>query len=264
VKQLPDILTSATFWAQIATMCAASGAWFTYVAAAFASRQQTYEGILNLIKGLEAELALVSQWAAGDEGNQGYVSKTRDQLTQEHPDWFNPNRAVFKFGAPTLSNLTNSPYAKSSTPIIMPFVVLNHSIRHVFDNLDRYQAIALGDSVKYQSVVKKFSVNPASTMPKAIVTPHPSKIGLTPDERVYVNHVFMMNEITHQGLIGGADSNDEFCLYKSFRVARNALQQFKQGLKREPLPVWFPLLHIVAGGLAFLSLWEVLRWFDIL
>lgn len=55
---------------------AASGAWFTYVAAVVTSRQQTYEGILNLIEGLQAELALVSEWAAGDEGNQGYLSKT--------------------------------------------------------------------------------------------------------------------------------------------------------------------------------------------
>jgi len=264
MKQLPDILTSATFWAQIATMCAASGAWFTYVAAAFASRQQTYEGILNLIEGLEAELDLVSQWAAGDEGNQGYVSKTRAQLTQEHPDWFNPSRAVFKFNTPNLRNLTNSPYAKALTPIIRPFVMLNHSIRRVFENIDRYQAFVFGDVLKYESVLPKFSVKPASTMPTTIATPQPSQIGLTPDESVYVNHIFMMNETIHQGLIGGIDSADDACLYKTFRSARGALQKFKQGLKRKQLPVWFLVLHIVAGALAVLSLWEVLRWFNIL
>jgi hypothetical protein len=147
MKQLPDVLTSATFWAQIATMWAASGAWFTYVAAAVASRQRTYEGVLNLIEGLEAELALVSEWAAGGEGNQGYVSKTGAELTQEHPDWFNPSRSVFKFSTPTLSNLTNSPYAKSLTPIVRPFVVLNHSIRRVFENVDRYQLFVFGNTV---------------------------------------------------------------------------------------------------------------------
>jgi len=264
MKQFPDILTSATFWAQIATMCAASGAWFTYVAAAFASRQQTYEGILNLIEGLEAELALVSEWAAGGEGNQGYVTKTRAQLTQEHPDWFNPSRAVFKFSSPTLSNLTNSPYAKSLTPIVRPVVVLNHSIRRVFENVDRYQLFVFGDTAMYQSVLPKFAVRPPSTMPATIVSPDPSKIGLTPEEMIYVNHIFMMNEMIHQGSIGGADSTDEFCLYKAFRAARTALQNFKLGLKRERLPRWFLLLHIVAGGLAVLSLWEVLRWFNIL
>src|SRR5690349_10817445 len=111
MKQLPDILSSATFWASIATMWAASGAWFTYVASVVASRQRTYDGIANLIEGLEAEMVLVSQWASGDEGNQGYLSKTRAQLVSEHPDWFNPSRAVFKFSTPSLSSVTNSPYA---------------------------------------------------------------------------------------------------------------------------------------------------------
>jgi hypothetical protein len=32
-KQLPDILTSAGFWASIATLWSASGAWFTFVGA---------------------------------------------------------------------------------------------------------------------------------------------------------------------------------------------------------------------------------------
>lgn len=267
MKQLPDIVTSATFWAQIATMWAASGAWFTYVAAVINSKRQTYEGILNLIDGLEAELALVSEWAAGGNGNPGYVSKTRAELTREHTDWFNPSRAVFRFSTPTLSSLTSSPYAKSLTPIIRPFVMLNHSIRRLFENLDRYEAFVFGDTAKYQSVLPKFAVSPArgsSTMPTTIVTPHPSGIGLTPEESVYVNHIFMMNETIHQGLIGGADSTDEICLYKAFRTARKALQEFKEGLRREPLPVWFPLMHVLAGVLAGIGLWEVMRWFRIL
>src|SRR5439155_25344909 len=95
MKRLPEILTSATLWASIGTLWATSGEWFTYVAAAVASRQQTYEGILSLIKGLEAELALISQWASGEEGRQGYLVETRLQLVNEHPDWFNPSRMVF-------------------------------------------------------------------------------------------------------------------------------------------------------------------------
>jgi len=267
MKQLPDILTSATFWASIATIWAASGAWFIYVAAAVASRQQTYEGILSLIEGLEAELALVSEWAAGDEGNQGYVSKTRSQLILEHRDWFNPSRSVFKFGTPTLSNLTSSPYAKSLTPIVRPFVMPNHSIRRLFDTQERYQAFVFGDTAMYQSVLPKFAVNPAdlgtSTMPASIALPLPFQLGLTTEEKVYVDHVFMMNEAIHQGLIGGVDSADEVCLYKAFRAARKALQDFKEGLKREPLPDWFQLLHIVAGALAWVGFWQLMRWFGI-
>lgn len=261
MKQLPDILTSATFWAQIATMWAASGAWFTYVAAAVASRQQTYEGIMNTIEGLEAELELVSQWASGEEGSQGYVSKPRAQLSVEHTDWFNPSRAVFTFRTPNLSNLTASPYASHMTPIVRPFVALNHSIRRLFDNIDRYQAFVFGDTNMYQNVLPKFAPAVAApTMPQQIATPHPSKINLTPEEKVYVNHIFMMNETIHQALIGGADSRDEFCLYKAFRTARKALNDFKGNLKREPLPAWFPILHLMAAALAGLGGWQVLRW----
>jgi hypothetical protein len=124
MKQLPDILTSATFWASIGTLWAASGAWFTYVGAALASRQQTHEGILSLIKGLEAELALVSQWASGEEGSQGYLVKTRLQLVKEHPDWFNPSRMVFTFSTPVLNNVTSSPYARSLGPIVRSLVIV--------------------------------------------------------------------------------------------------------------------------------------------
>jgi len=264
MKQFPDIVTSATFWASIATMWAGSGAWFTYVAAAVVSRQQTYEGILNLIEGLEAELALVSEWAAGDEGNLGYVSKPRNQLEFEHPDWFNPSRAIFKFGTPTLSNLTNSPYAKSLTPIVRPFVMLNHSIRRLFESIDRYQAFVYADVARYQHVLMMLTFNPSdfgsSTMPRP---PYSSQIGLTSEEQGYVNQIFLMNEAMHQHIIGGADSSDDICLYKAFRLARAALQEFKDGRKREPLPDWFPFLHFVAGMLAWVGFWEVMRWFEI-
>lgn len=267
MKQLPDILTSATFWAQIGTMWAASGAWFTYVATAVANRQHTYEGILNLIEGLQAELSLVSEWASGEKGSLGYQKKTRPQLIIEHPDWFNPSRAIFKFSTPVLSNLTSSPYAKALTPIVRPLVMLNHSIRRLFENIDRYQTFVFGDVGMYQRVLPKFAVNPTnvatSTMPTSISSPLPAKLGLTEDEKIYVNHIFMMNETIHQGIIGGADSEDENCLYKTFRQALNALGKFKQELKREPLPNWFPILHIIAGGLASMGFWEVMRWFEI-
>jgi hypothetical protein len=201
-----------------------------------------------------------------DEGNKGYLSKTRAQLAREHSDWFNPSRAVFKFSTPTLNNLTNSPYAKSLTPIVRPFVMLNHSIRRLFDSIERYQAFVFGDVVIYRSVLPKFAANPddgSSISSTTVVSPFPSRIGLNAEELVYVNHIFMMNEAIHQHLVGGADSADELCLYKAFRAARKALHEFKKGLKREPLPNWFPLLHIIAGALAWVGFWQLMRWFEI-
>jgi hypothetical protein len=100
-------------------------------------------------------------------------------------------------------------------------------------------------------------------MPMSVASPHPANLGLTPQEQVYVNHIYMMNESIHQGLIGGADSPDEVCLYKAFRDARRALREFKETLRPEPLPSGFWLLHILAGALALDGLWQVLRWFGI-
>ncbi len=94
--------------------------------------------------------------------------------------------------------------------------------------------------------------------------PHPSKVAWTEEERAYINHIFMMNEAIHQYLISGADSADESCLYKSFRAARSALQKFKAELTRERLPRKFWLLHIVAGAMAAMGVWQILRWLEIL
>jgi hypothetical protein len=237
MKQLPDILTSAAFWASVGTVWAAAGAWFTYVAAALDSRRKTYDGICNVIEGLEAELSLVSDWASGEEGSAGYVEATRAQLVQAHPDWFNPSRTVFTFSTPNLTSLTSSPYTKPMRGIMRPFVLLNHSIHRLFDYIGQYQAFVMGDVTLYQVVLEKFApqTSPlhlaASVPPQKIVIPPPCKIQWDPKERVYINHIFMMNEAIHQRLIGGADSKDELCLYKSFRSARGALETFKKSLR---------------------------------
>jgi len=127
----------------------------------------------------------------------------------------------------------------------------------------------MGDVAMYQSVMKKLApkTSPmelaATTTPTTITPPHPSQISWTSDEKGYINIIFQMNEAIHQGLIAGADSTDDVCLYKAFRSARKALQEFKAGLKRERLPKWFPLLHIVAGALAWVGFWQLMRWFEI-
>lgn len=195
------------------------------------------------------------------------MSKTRAQLRAEHLDWFNPSKSVFKFSTPVLNNVTNSPYARSLTPVVRPLVMLNHSIMRLFQNIERYHAFVFGDIEMYQRVLPKFAVNPAnlaaSTTPTSVALPDPAHIGLTPEEQVYVNHLFMMNEWMHQIVIGGADSSYEHCLYKAFGAAQAALRRFKQGLRREPLPGWFVLVHIVAGALAWVGFWQVMRWLGI-
>lgn len=269
MKQLPDILSSANFWASIATMWAAAGAWGTYVALEAASRKKKYDGIMSLVEGLEAELALVSAWASGEDGAQGYPKATRLELVLGHPDWFNPSRMVFKFSTPRLNDVTNSAYVGSLGPIIPQLVTLNHAIHQLLDSIDRLQAFVMGDVLMYQSVMEKLA--PKTSPVELALSPPPTVISMpqylnqiawTQQERAYINIIFMMNEGIHQGVIGGVDSTDA-CLYKSFRIARAALQNFKKGLTVDPLPSWFRLLHLVALGLAWLGLWEMMRWFGI-
>lgn len=232
-------------------MWAAAGAWFTFYAQVMTSRTQNQNAIMNLIAGLEAELELISFWAGGAEGDLGYLqSQTEGQLTREHEDWFNPSRQIFKFEAPALEALTTSAQLSRLTPLIKPLVRLNYSIRRVFDLHSELRTFALAHPQLYESVVRKLSVK------------IPVK-GCTQDEQVYMNHIFGMNRNIHQRLIGGADSSDDFCLYKSFRSAKTAVATFKEGLRPEPVPRWYWLLHLSAGFLALNGMWQILRWFDV-
>jgi hypothetical protein len=171
---------------------------------------------------------------------------------------------------PTLNNVTNSPHAKSLGSVVRPLVLLNHSIRRLFDSMARYHAFVMGDVALYQSVLPKFApkTEPAelgsSKIPDSIVTPPVSQIEWTPEEQVYINFIFMMNEGIHQHLIGGTDTTDEVCLYRAFRNVQAALQKFKLTYKCEPLPREFWILHIVAAALFLNGCWQVLRWFDVL
>lgn len=268
-KQLPDISASAAFWASIATMWAASGAWGTYVGLEISARKKKFEAILSLIDGIEAELALVSSWASGEEGSRGYPVMTRLQLIRQHPDWFNPSRMVFKFNTPGLNEVTSSPYVEALRPIVRHLVRLNHSLRQLLDSIDRLQSFVMGDVLMYQSVMEKLA--PTTSAEETAQSPPPevvnmplylARIAWTPEERAYINIIFMMNEGIHQGIIGGVDSG-EHCLYKAFRAARGAVHDFKANLRMDPLPTWFWILHVLAIGLAWVGFWEMMRWYGI-
>jgi hypothetical protein len=227
MKPLPDIATSAGFWAAIGTLWSVSGAWFTFVDAARASRKRTHEGILNLLTGIETELELVSAWASGNEGDLGYL-KCDDlrELTKKHPDWFNPSRLIFTFDIPTINGLTSSQYVSFLKPVVPALVRLNHSIRRFFDYLATYNAFVASDPDTYQSLVRTLA----------------EKTPLSAKEHVYANFVFGMNKRIHQDLIGGADCADQTCLYKAFRSARAAIREFKSTLQMESLPRWYWIL----------------------
>jgi len=251
MHQSPDILTSAGFWAAIATLWSAAGAWFTFFGTVIASRRQTREGVMNLIAGIEAEFQLVKEWASGNEGESGYLqSKTLEQLTKERPDWFDPGRQIFTFQTPTLNNFTASPYLSHLGPVVGPVVRLSNSIHRLFDYLNHYQTFVYSKPDLYQSVVVKKMITAPSNV-------------YTEEERIYKNFIFGMNLTIHQKLIGGSDSTDNACLYKAYRDARQALTVLRNDFRLEPLPWWYWILHTAAAYLFLNGVWQVLRWFDL-
>ncbi|HLJ40963.1 MAG TPA: hypothetical protein VKT50_05705 [Candidatus Acidoferrales bacterium] len=252
MKPLPDVVTSASFWAAFATLWGAAGAWFTFVLTAKSSRKQTYEGVMNLIAGIEAELRVVENWASGKEGDEGYL-KTDDAsvLARKHPDWFNPSRHIYTFDSPTLNNFTNSPFVAHLMPLVPVLVRLSNSVHRLFDFVTtQYNPFVASDPRSYQGAVRNLSLGV------------PLK-SLESNEQIYVNFVFGMNKTIHQDLIGGVDCTDDTCLYKAFRSARSAIGDFKKDLHVEPLPRWYWILNILAICLIVVGFVEVFRWFDL-
>lgn len=247
---LPDIPTSVAFWAGIATLLSAAGAWFTFAATALASRRETYRGIKNLLIGLSAELDLISQWASGGEGEKGYVlPEDLRELTKTRKEWFNPSRYVFALETPTLQNFTRSQYIGHLNPLVQPLVKLNYSFRRLFDFHADFRAFVNNSPSLYTRVFKKLR-DPSSVYSRR--------------EGDFMDFVFGMNLRMHRDLIGGETSTDQLCLYKAFRTAKNALVQFEVHLKMEPSPKWFWVFHILAASLALDAVWQMLRWFSIL
>ena len=209
MKQLPDILTSTTFWSAVLTIWAAVGAWFTFVAAARASRKEAHAEIINLLAGIEAELDLVSLWASGGDTDNGYLQEhDKEKLTKDHPDWFNPSRQIFAFDTPSLQSFTASAQLRHLSDIVQPLVRLNYSIRRIFDLHSELRLFVNSHPELYDSVCKKLSKVPDV---------------FTPEEKVYMNIVFDFNLRIHQQLIGGNDSTDDLCLYKAFRTAKRSV-----------------------------------------
>jgi hypothetical protein len=110
------------------TLWGAAGIWLTYFSEARTRRDEEHKKIQNLLAGIRAELDLAKGWAGGDENNSGYLqSKTIEQLTREHEDWFHPARLIFTFDIPTIQGITTSPLARDLSEIVPAIVKLNYS-----------------------------------------------------------------------------------------------------------------------------------------
>jgi len=90
---ITTLTESANFWASVATLWGVAAAWGTYYGAVLRHREERDRGLRGLLRGLEAELTVVSDWAGGSEDNPGYLQRPVDELRKEHFDWYYPSRS---------------------------------------------------------------------------------------------------------------------------------------------------------------------------
>jgi hypothetical protein len=250
-----EIGDSASFWASIATLWGASGAWFTYREAEKATRNQEDATVRNLLIGMKKELEFIRSWASGEEGNVGYLeSKTEEELAAEYRSWYDPRRLIFGFECPTIKNVTRSQNLVRLSPVLNDLLALNHSIRQVFDVYEEYRRYAFAYPQLYRSVVDKLNNILSDNLA-------PQDPAFSEEERAYLHQIFKYNKTIHQRLIGGLDSKDQSVLYKTFRRAEASINV----LLKEPESKAEPLLHrtltFIAWGLVFLGVVLVFEWF---
>jgi hypothetical protein len=249
IATLPE---TAGFWASIATLWGAPGAWLTYYGTVLRSRDERDTALRTLLSGLKAELAVVSDWAGGAQGGKGYEQRQFSELKQEHPDWFNPGRLIFSFDCPIIHGITNSLFVRELEPILDPVVRLSRSITRLLDYYDEYRTYVNARPALYDSVAKELQF-------ASIRRTH----DFTKEQRDFLSQVFRFNAQIHQDLIGGSEGS-ELGLHKAFRVAEDSISQFTRNLKKPPFPWWYWILHMIAAGAFIEGLFLVLRWIGIL
>lgn len=218
---LSEVLVSApasklvdfsTVVAAAAALWALAFAWLTYVMSVRAQNDDEFLALKGIVEGLRTELDLMREWTGA--GGQGY-SKT--MTPQQAPaEWSQPSRLIWKFSSDAIQNLSSSPYFYRLRPIVQPFARLKFSISRLFQLHDEYRSFA-------------------NSNPGVLASPPPW----------YTHLILNFNFTMHVKLIGGADSDDPACLYKTYGDAVSALTSFDASLNRRALRWWFWIGHIV-------------------
>lgn len=225
-----DIVGAAGYWGSIAQILGISAAWFAFVTERREARFRTFESLRDIIIGIESELALISLWASGGPTNLGYRQAPpeeyiKDPKTKE--EWADPERIIYRFDYPTIKSITQSQHVRLLGPLIDGLVRLNYSIVRTFDFYEEYRKFVLARPTLTDQVVPKI---------------HDVAVSFSGDEASFLSSVFSYNHRIHVQYIGGADSPDPTCLYRAFRTASLAVDEFKRNLRPEASPRWY------AGG----------------
>lgn len=247
---------TASIWGAIATLLAVAFAWFAHVAAALESRKRLYRGVSNLLMGIQKEMKLIGLWAGDDEEGDGYLPTSRAEcFVEKLTDWGHPSRTIIHFDYPAIKNLTASEQVGFLAPIIDEFVILNYSIGRLYDLYEEYRQYAFSRPELFNKVATK-----VESLKKGEVF---SAADLTPPENEYFQAIFSYNYQMHVDLIGGKDSKDSVCLFKTFNRAKYALREFVQGLEKEPLPWLYRIGHALAGIIFLGAVILILEWFGL-
>jgi len=236
---------SAAFWASIATLWGAAAAWFTYFGTVWRNRKDRDAGVRTLLSGLNAELEVVNDWAGGN--GSGYPSEMED-VRKEQPGWFVPSRLIFSFQCPIIHGLTQSPYLRELQPIVTDVVALSRSITRLFDFYGEYRAYATSHPALYDAVTTKIGLAQGRPVP------------LTEQEQTYVSQIGSCNAQMHLQLIGGKDSPDPLCLYKTYCAAKDSITSLERNLTPSAFPVWYWVLHLTAGAAIVKGLLLASHW----
>lgn len=247
---------TASIWGAIATLLAVAFAWFAHVVAALESRKRLYRGVSNLLMGIQKEIELIGHWAGDDEKEDGYLPKSRaEYFVEKLTSWGHPSRTIFHFDYPAIKNLTASEQVGFLAPIIEEFMKLNYSIGRLYDLYEESRQYAFSRPEQFNKVAAK-----VESLKKGEVF---SAGGLTAPENEYLQTIFSYNYKMHVELIGGKDSKDSVCLFKTFNKAKYDLREFVRSLEKEPLPWLYRIGHALAVIIFLGAVILILDWFGL-
>jgi hypothetical protein len=215
----------STVIAATAALWALAFAWLTYVMAVREQNEEEFLALKSIIDGLRVELDRMIGWTGA--GGTGY-----SKGISPPPEWSLSGRLIYKFDIEAISKLTLSPLLYRLGDIVGPFARLSFSVSRLFQVYDEYRSFVNSD--------------PAVFLESRVPDAHTKK-------------VLEFNRIMHVELIGGADSTDPVCLYKTYGDAVDALSTFQDSLSARDYPWWFWIGHFFAGACVGVGIVLVIR-----
>lgn len=222
------LVDASTIIAAIAGLWALSFAWLTYVMSVRQRYGDEFVTIKSIVQGLGVELELMKDWTTGP-GGTGYSKKMMH--SDAPPAWSQPGRLIWEFDCEAVSTLSSSSYVYRLGDLVPAFARLNFSISRLFQLYDEYRTF----------------VNNKPTLHGVLLDEQVGATGKKANE-AFQNVIRNFNFDMHVNLIGGEDSGDPMCLYKTYGSAAAALRSFDANLKEKAPPWWFWVGHMICAG----------------